>query len=272
MMEIYMRVLGLWIALWFLSVTSSWAESSTASELSPAVDPSALSEWWKAAGRVRLSDTVYRIDPEKQLKHSRWRLLGRAKVWILVPVITGQAPVSERIVGYVFSGDGMLDVRFPERGETLGLSPIIWSLELVIQNRKFRDIAHQRRPYRVGINQGLVLSADPKFSEILLGLEPVGGGMILTQEKGEMIGDTYVVTSQSGRARAKFTAVDVLAQRLDSMQQIGLDPRALLRQDRLMSDQLGFPGDVLRGIADFRTTDRFHLCSRPRNEGLRDGR
>ena len=123
--------------------TANPQPSSAARELQPAVDPTALSQWWQAAGRLRLGDTVYRIDPEKELEFRDGVCSAELKSGFLVPVITGEAPVSEKIVGYVFSGEGNLNVRFPERGDA-------WAFANHMVRRagrgksEFTDVAHQR--------------------------------------------------------------------------------------------------------------------------------
>ena len=144
-------------------------------------------------------------------------------------------------IGYVFSGDACLMCAF-RSGRRLGFRQSYghssWSSRI---ESGYRSPAS---PLSCWHQSRLVLSADPKFGESLLGLEPVGGGMMTKKRRDDWryLCGCLSIWPRSGR----FTAVDVLAQGLNSMRRIGLDPRALLRQDRLMSDQLGFPGDVLR--------------------------
>ena len=104
-----------------------------------------------------------------------------------------------------------------------------------------RMIAQQKKPYSVSIDQGLILSADPKIPKLIYDLEPVGGGIYFSEQNGEADA-TYVVTERRGNIRAKAVATNVLAIRSEQLQQIGLDPRAMLRQDRLLLEELGFQG------------------------------
>ena len=56
-------------------------------------------------------------------------------------------------------------------------------------------------------------------------------------------------------------ATDVLANRSDALQRLGLDPRAMLRQDRLLQEELGFPGHYIRAVSEWQTKDRYHVAA-----------
>ena len=45
------------------------------------------------------------------------------------------------------------------------------------------------------------------------------------------------------------------------LERIGIDPKSMIRQDRILYEELGFPGQQLRAVMDFRTTKRFHVAA-----------
>ena len=74
---------------------------------------------------------------------------------IVIPVFTGKAPVSERIVGVVFVGDGDLSVRFPERADAWGFANhmVRWTEK---DRTDMSAIAAQQSDYSVEIEQGMI--------------------------------------------------------------------------------------------------------------------
>ena len=224
----------------------------------PPVDPEVLSVWWKAAGQLRLGDTPYRIGDSLHVQDG---VCGVSlQDGVIIPVYTGTAPVSERMVGFVFIGDGRLALDFPERADA-------WAFANHMTRFTGKSIQHMQRialqtaKYTVSIEQGLILSADPQVEKYLLNLEPVGGGVVFTESSDGEADATYIVTERRGKLQAKMIATNILADRSDALQRLGLDPKAMLRQDRLLHEELGFPGEYLRFIADYQTTDRFHVAS-----------
>ena len=128
----------------------------------------------------------------------------------------------------------------------------------------------------------MILSADPQVEYVLLEKMPVGSGVFRTT-KGEesydkdgklIFSEEYVVTESRGKLKAKMISTNMLAQRTLRLEEAGLDPIAMLRQDRMLHEEFEFPGEHLRAIADFRTDDRFHVASldgagnRPGGDGL----
>ena len=81
-----------------------------AEETAAPFNPDALQEWWQAAGQLRLGDTAYRVTEPLQFKDGVCDV--SLTKGMIVPVYTGIAPVSERVVGVVFTGEGELAVRF----------------------------------------------------------------------------------------------------------------------------------------------------------------
>ena len=234
------------------------AEEAKSTNGEPPVDPIALQEWWKAAGQLRLGDTAYRVNQTVQFKDGVCDV--QLNEGMLIPVYTGQAPVSERVVGIVFVGDGDLSVRFPERGDAWSFANhmVRWSNK---ERAEMAPIAAQRTNYSVGIEQGLILSADPRVQKLIYNLEPVGGGVYFTENQDGEADATYIVTEKRGRLRTKMIATNVLADRADALQRLGLDPRAMLRQDRLLQEELGFPGHYVRAVSEWQTKDRYNVAA-----------
>ena len=160
----------------------------------------------------------------------------------------------------MYVGDGDLDVSFPQRSDAWAFAN-----HMVTKGGKTWDemkpIAEQVKPYRLSVDRGLILSADPSVPKLIYNLEPIGGGMYYTPKDDGGVDGHYVVTEHRGGFRAKMIATNVLSDRADQLERIGIDPRAMLRQDRLMHEELGFPGNHLRVVADFRTKERFHVAA-----------
>ena len=229
-----------------------------AEETAAPFNPDALQEWWQAAGQLRLGDTAYRVTEPLQFKDGVCDV--SLTKGMIVPVYTGIAPVSERVVGVVFTGEGELAVRFPERADAWSFANhmVRWS---GADRGSMAKVASQREQYRVGLEQGLILSADPRVQKLIDDLEPVGGGVVFSETKDGDADATYVVTERRGKLKAKVVATEVLANRSDALQRLGLDPRAMLRQDRLLQEELGFPGHYIRAVSEWRTTDRYHVAA-----------
>ncbi len=252
--------MNLWIWCWAWLSTLALAEETTITEevsSAPPVDPEALQTWWKAAGQLRLGDTAYRVTKKVQFKDGVCDV--QLNEGILIPVYTGSAPVSERVVGIVFVGEGELGVRFPERADAWSFANhmVRWGGK---ERQTMARIASQRENYRVGLEQGLILSADPRVQKLIYNLEPVGGGVVFTETQDGEADATYVVTEKRGKLRARMIATTVLADRADALQRLGLDPRAMLRQDRLLQEELGFPGHYVRAVSEWQTKDRYHVA------------
>ena len=106
----------LWCLMWVVgnavAQENDVNSNTVAPESAPPVDPDALQEWWKAAGKLRLGDTAYRVTDSVQFKDGVCDV--KLNKGMLIPVYTGTAPVSERVVGVVFVGDGRVLVDCPE--------------------------------------------------------------------------------------------------------------------------------------------------------------
>lgn len=217
---------------------------------------SELDTWWSASQRMWIGEDAYQA---KGSTFDDGQCSARFDDGIIIPVYTGRAPLSERVVGVLFIGHGELTVDLPRRSDA-------WSFanHMVMTGSKeakdVADIANGGAPYSVGITRAMILSADPAVENMLLNRMPVGAGVYRTETE-EGVDEVYVVTENRGKIRAKMIGTNLLPQRTLRLEQAGLDVVAMLRQDRLMNEELGFPTGQLRRVADFRTEDRFHVAA-----------
>ncbi|NOY26960.1 MAG: M1 family metallopeptidase [Oligoflexia bacterium] len=220
----------------------------------------ALSSWWSAAGHMWLDESAYRVTDPVAIQDGvcSATLTGG----MVIPVWAGKPPLSERIVGFVFVGEGQLSVELPLRADRWRVANHAARYGLLPADQQ-AAIAHGQAPLTLGIDRGLVLSADPKVREFLAGLEPVGGGVMIRSAEGEGNGvdEAYVITERRGKLRVKSIATNMLPQRRLQLERAGLDPRIWLRQDRLLHDELGMDGTALRMLADWRTDTPLHVAA-----------
>ena len=179
---------------------------------------------------------------------------------VIIPVFSGKRPVSERRVGIVFIGKGTLTMSFPDKGDAQAFANHM-VLRAGKDPKDFAAIAHGDAPYIVPIENGLILSADPDVQRTLFDLEPIGAGVVIKEaEEGGEIDEYYTVTENRGKTRAKVTATNLIPQRRRLLELSGIDPLAMLRQDRFLFEELGAPREDLRFIADFRTADHYRVA------------
>jgi hypothetical protein len=215
-----------------------------------------LNTWWSASKSMWLGKDAYEA---KGTTFSDGQCSATLNDGIIIPVYTGRPPLSERVIGVVFVGSGDLSMELPRRADA-------WSFanHMVLRNEKdaqeMAPVAREGAPYTVGITRAMILGADPMIGNMLLNRMPVGAGVFRT-EGMEGVNEEYVVTESRGKVRAKMISTNMLPQRTLRLEQAGLDIVAMLRQDRLMHEELGYGGQLLRSISDFRTEDRFHVAA-----------
>jgi hypothetical protein len=215
-----------------------------------------LNEWWSASKRMWIGEDAYEADGSE---FDDGQCSAKLNDGIIIPVYTGVAPLSERVVGVLFIGKGELTVGMDRRSDRWGFAN-----HLVMTGEKeaaeVEGIASGASPYTVGITRAMILSADPAVEQMLMNRMPVGPGVYRTEAE-EGVNEEYVVTASRGKARAQLIGTNMLPQRTLRLEQAGLDVVAMLRQDRLMHEELGFATGQLRRVADFRTEDRFHVAA-----------
>lgn len=230
---------------------SVWAESNN-----PPVSQDALTTWWRAAARMRLGDTAYKVEG---LTFPTGVCTATFDKGVFIPVYTGVAPVNARIVGVVFDGEGTLKVHFPDRGDALSFANHMVT-QAGAEVPKLAPIAAQQAPFETSISRALLLSADPAVVRLLVDLEPTRSGTVLrASETG--VDEVYMVTEGRDPIGSRVVANNLLPNRRLQLLKAGLDPYAMLRQDRLATEELGMPVSSSRLLADFRTGDRYHVAT-----------
>jgi len=216
-----------------------------------------LVRWWRAAQDLWIGDDAYKA---AGTKFDDGVCKAQFNEGIIIPVYSGKPPLSERVVGVLFIGKGELEMAFPQRGDAWAFAN-----HMVKTGEKkpeeVKAIARDGAPYKVGIKRAMILSADPAIEKMLLDKMPVGSGTYRSSKKNGEVDEEYVVTEGRGKFTAKLISTNMLPQRTHRLEQAGLDPKAMIRQDRLLHEELGFPGAHLRAVADFRTEDRFHVAA-----------
>ena len=221
-----------------------------------ALDQQGLEKWWAASADMWIGNDAYEA---KGTTYTDGQCTAQFDEGIIIPVYTGRPPLSERVVGVLFVGKGGLSLDLPNRADA-------WSLanHMVMSDERTRDemapVASGASPFTTGIERAVILSADPAVEQMLLNKMPVGSGVYRTTTE-DGVNEEYVVTENRGKIKAKMISTNMLPQRALMLERAGMDPVAMLRQDRLMHEGLGFPTGQLRRIADFRTTDRFNVAS-----------
>lgn len=231
----------------------AWIRPGFADE--PPVDQDALNAWWQGAGNIWMGKDAYQAEGTTfDAGACRYSF----DEGVLIPLFSGQKPVGIRRIGLVFIGQGTMEVDFPDRADA-------WSFanHMVLKAGKdpaeMAAVANQEAPYRVPIENGFIVSADPAVQRVLFDLDPIGSGVMI-KEGEEGIDEMYVVTEGRGKARAKAIATNLFPNRRRILQLMGLDPQAMLRQDRFLHEVFGTPAEEMRMIAEFRTEDHYRVA------------
>jgi hypothetical protein len=216
----------------------------------------ALEDWWDGAGRLWLGDTGY-IAAGHVLDDGLCK--ASFDEGILIPVYSGEPPVSERIVGLVFMGSGELEVGFATRADA-------WRfanhrvMKMGESESRWAPVANQESPYQVSFDRTLILSGDPEIRSLVEDLDPIGAGVIL-RDGDDGVDEEYVITEDRGGLTARVVGTNLLPNRRRQLQKAGIEIQAMLRQDRMLTEELGVPGEHLRVLADFRTSDRHGIAA-----------
>ena len=243
------------LLLSLLPVGDSVAQDAPPS-LAP-VDQATLSTWWRATNALYMGDTAYRANG---VAFEDGVCSFEFSEGIFVPVYNGKAPVAQRQIGVVFVGKGTMQMHFPESGDAVSFANHMVR-QAGADPETVASIARDHTPFEAAISRGMILSADPAVQKLLYDLEPVGGGVMFSENTEEGVDAEYVVTERRGKLRAQVVATNLLPNRRNQLVKIGLDPVAMLRQDRLLHSELQYPGDQLRLVADFDTDTSFRVAA-----------
>ena len=248
-----------------IGITGLLLAAPDRAEALPPTYQSALNEYWSAAGKMFMGSTAYEVE-KKRFRDGVCSYEFDEGVFI--PVYSGQAPVSERLVGVIFVGEGRMRLDFPERADAWRFAN-----HMVMQagepEADFRAIAHAGAPFETAIDRGLILSADPKIKKLLTNLKPTRSG-IMIKEGTDGIDEEYVVIESGGKLGARIVASNLLPNRRELLVKAGLDPTAMMRQDRLLHEEFGLAGRHLRAISDFHTADAYKIAAQT-GKGLEAG-
>ena len=168
----------------------------------------ALSEWWAASKQMWIGKDAYEAGGSR---YDDGQCAATFTDGIIIPVYTGVAPLSERVVGVLFIGNGELTVGIPDRADRWGFAN-----HMVLSGAKRADqiagVANGSEPYRVAITRAMILSADPAVESMLIDRMPVGSGVYRTVDQ-DGINEEYVVTESRGKVRAQMIGTNMLPQR-----------------------------------------------------------
>ena len=161
----------------------------------PPASQNTLNTWWGAAGKTWMGETVYQIG-EEGLSFEDGVCSINLKSGKLVPVYSGQEPVSERIVGMIFQGEGTMSMPFPSRADAWTFANHMAN-NTPIDRDRLLPIVQEGAAFTTPIDRGLLLSADPRVIDLLYNLEPVGSGVMLQQDADGEVDEAFIVTDLS---------------------------------------------------------------------------
>jgi hypothetical protein len=214
-----------------------------------------LQAWWDGAGDARFSEEAYYADGAIV---SDGPCSFEAEKGIFVPLYGGKGPVPEKVVGFAFVGKGALTVEFDRSRDAQAFANHLVT-RTDIESDDIRAVAHQEESWSSPVSRAVFFSADPKIKEALVGLNPVGSGVLLEQTE-DGIDEIFVVTPSEGRIRAHATVRKFAPERRVLMERAGLAPLDMIRMDRFSQELLGGPAHETGFVADFLTEQRFGVA------------
>jgi hypothetical protein len=183
---------------------------------------------------------------------------------IIVPVNNGGGAVPDRAVGFVFFGNGRLEVDFEDRADATTFANHMVT-RAGVEPSEVAHIAHGEGRYESRFSRAIVLTADTQMADVLSRLTPVGTGTVFNDTRASKEDDILmelVVTDSKGELKARALARNILPQRIQALSGSGYDPVDMLRYDRMLHDLLGTPWRDLRMVSEFQTDDRFFVADR----------
>ena len=213
----------------FLSIAVVCLLGTRSAEASVPTGQEQLNRWWKASKSMWLGQDAYEA---KGTTFSDGQCSTTFNDGIIIPVYTGKPPLSERVVGVIFVGQGELSMDFERRADAWAFANhMVMKGEKTVE--EMQPIAREGASYSVGITRAMILGADPMVERILLNRMPVGSGVFRSESK-DGVNEEYIVTESRGKARAKMISTNLLPQRTLRLEQAGLDANQL--RDRVTSD------------------------------------
>lgn len=219
-------------------------------------DPEEFRNWWSDAGGLYIGQTSYRV---KDTKFSEGVCAFGLQEGVLTPIFSGQGIVEQRMVGFLYTGDGSISIRFPQRSDAWAFGNHM-AKRAKIDRETLLPIAQQKKSYRVQIDQGMFLSSNPAIQHLRMNLEPIGTGLKYTYGDDGTIVSTSVRNDDSRTGLEKARLSTIFTDRSKNLGHVGIKLQSFIRHDRLLLEHLELPKSHLRSIADFRTTQRFHVA------------
>lgn len=139
-----------------------------------------------------------------------------------------------RPVGFAWTGTGTWEVRFPWPADGLSLANDL----VLLLDRPADEVAGVARgePWRVGIDQAIVLTADPEVLARTEGWTPVKAERRVLVE--DDVDETVIVAGLPPLERARREARRMLDERGRQSRAVGHDLRATARREALLADAL----------------------------------
>ena len=221
----------------------------------PSASAEDLQAWWDGAGEAQFSDAAYYADGATLTDGP---CSFSAEKGIFVPLYGGKGPVSEAVVGFAVVGKGELTVTFDRsRDATAFANHIVTRTDT--SEESLASVAHRESPWTTPISRAVFFSADPKVKTALVGLSPVGSGVLLQQTESG-VDEVFVITPSEGRIRAHASVRKFAPERRALLERAGLAPLDMIRMDRFSQEMLGGPADETGFVAEFLTEQRFGVA------------
>ena len=214
-----------------------------------------LQSWWDGAGNARFSDEAYYADG---VSISDGPCNFVAEEGILVPLYGGRGPVPEMVVGMAFVGSGELEVEFDRSQDATAFANHL-AMRTSTDKEDLAGIAHQEESFTTPVSRAVFYSADSSMLKTLVGLSPVGSGVML-EETEDGVDEIFVVTPSEGRIRAHAAVRKFAPERRVLLERAGLAPLDMIRMDRFSQERLGGSSDETGWVADFLTENRFGVA------------
>ncbi|MEC7242853.1 MAG: hypothetical protein VXW32_16590 [Myxococcota bacterium] len=231
-----------------------WAAASLLATPSWAADGE-LQEWWDGAGNARFSDRAYYADG---VSIADGPCSLDVEEGIFVPLYGGRGPVPEKVVGLAFVGNASLEVGFDRSQDATAFSNHL-AMRTDTDRDALKKIAHQEEAFRSPVSRAVFYSADDSLGEVLVGLSPVGSGVMLEQGE-DGVDEVFVVTPSEGRIRAHAAVRRFAPERRVLLERAGLAPLDMIRMDRFSQEKLNGDASETGWVADFLTEQRFGVA------------
>ncbi len=164
------------------------------------------------------------------------------------------ARLSRKVVGYVFVGEGTLEMRFPKKQYAMDYANhMVFNRD--VPKAEMAPIAHDQAPVKTQITQAMVLTADPAVQEMLAGLPQVSLDGMTKSDLG--LTDPVVVPEQDYFEKAQKSARKMFDDRLGGLKRFGVQATGWAASDRLSMEIRGADPANSRVFADFMTTTRY---------------